>query len=65
MTSGVALSSAQLDILSRPLINIVQDYFENEVNLRAYKKWYKEKYGHEPEEVINGKSNTYRNAQRG
>ena len=65
MTSGVALSSAQLDILSRPLIGIVQDYFENEVNVQAYRKWFREKYGYEPEDFIDGKSNTYSNAQRG
>lgn len=56
-------SKTQLDLLARPLIGIVQSYFENEVNERAYRRWFREKYGYEPEDFIDGKSNTYCDAQ--
>lgn len=40
-----------IDLLARPLINIVAEFFNNSANQKKYEEWHYKKYGRYPTEA--------------
>ena len=55
---SINLTRHQIENLARPILGMldeIEKYYENPENEKRFREWYKEKYGHEPNDEVSKK----------